>query len=149
MQCEDIGIAAHSDVPVLIASDHALDREHCARTIHEQSRRARHPFVRFSAAALNARDGTVCRLLRDRFQQARGGTLFIDDVARLGAIGQRELSDLLERSIGSPPGRDVRILAGASRLLDSRRTAGAFNEALFYRLNEIRLDLAERQSPDT
>ncbi len=144
---EDIRIAARTLVPVLITSDRAPQREYCARMIHERSGRARRPFVRFSAGALNGRDGAVRRVLRDRFAQARGGTLFIDNVARLGPSGQHELSLLLEESLRAHPDRDVRILAGASRQLDDRRSSGAFNECLFYRLNAIRLDLAGEQRP--
>ena len=144
MQGELIGIAARTHVPVLITSDRAPQRELCARVIHERSGRASRPFVRFGPGALNARDGAVCRLLRDRFEQARGGTLFIDDVSRLRSRGQRELLLLLENNLRARSDREVRILAGTSRQLDDRRTSGAFNASLFYRLNEIRVDLAER-----
>lgn len=145
MHGEDIRLAARSDFPVLIASDRAEDREACARTIHVQSGRSSRPFVRFGDAALSARDRDVGRRLRDQFERARGGTLFIDDVARLGPGGQLELSHLIERRISSSDG-SVRILAGASPELDDRRTAGGFNPLLFYRLNQIRLDLAAPQS---
>ena len=146
MHREDIALAACSDIPVLIASDRAEDREACAREIHEQSGRTDRPFVRFSGAALSAQDREVCRRLRDQFECARGGTLFIDDIARLGPGGQRELSHLLERRIASPARGGARILAGAGSDLDDRRTTGGFNPSLYYRLNEIRLDLAATKS---
>ena len=83
--------------------------------------------------------------LRDRFNQAIGGSLFIEDVAALTAPAQQELLALLtcERARSSASGTVgaiPRIIAGASRHLDDDRDARTFSEMLFYRLNIIHID---------
>jgi DNA-binding NtrC family response regulator len=81
------------------------------------------------------------------FEQAPGGTLFIDDMSRLSRQGQEQLLLRLEHNalgqLGESNwagGRRVRVIAGASRVLLAAVAANAFSETLYYRLNLIHVD---------
>ena len=154
----EIRLASTVDVPVLVTSPKRDERDLCARLIHATSQRGSGPFVTFSAemtAALqmHARGASRRRhhdesILRHRIERARGGTLFIDDVLSLTARAQRVLLDLLDerapiRTVDSAAGRpSVRVIAGASHCANTERSRVAFNEAVFYRLNVLHLDLS-------
>jgi CBS domain-containing protein len=129
----DLRLAAQSDVTVLITAPSRRVRLDCARLIHDGGPCGDGPFV-------TAPDGAV---VRQQFERARGGTLFIEDVASLTAEGQAELFLLLEDgSAGAARaslGGVARIIAGASHPLMPRIQAGAFSDALFYRLNVIHI----------
>jgi DNA-binding NtrC family response regulator len=148
----DLRIAARLRVPVLVTGGTHEDRDMCARIIHARGDRARGPFVVVSDRNIgthgdrSAVSSGQALMLRRQFEQARGGTLFIDDVAALTAEAQGQLLFLLEeRTRGGDgpitPAGDVRIIAGARRHLDRERAKGVFSEALFYRLNIVHLDL--------
>ncbi|MGE5243760.1 MAG: sigma 54-interacting transcriptional regulator [Betaproteobacteria bacterium] len=152
---DDIRLAARVDVPALITARSRRDRETCARLIHVNGARGRGPFVTFFDDGARAHvehssafRGRECRcdvaILRHRFEQADGGTLFVDDVATFASDAQTALLRLLDARASTAADRharadrhDVRIIAGASRSLDAERAAGTFREVLFYRLNII------------
>jgi DNA-binding NtrC family response regulator len=155
---DDLELASRTDVPVLITAECPHQRETCARRIHTSRRQEQGPFVVFSIDALSPCTGapsasTARRAhddgvsLRQQFDQARGGTLFIDDITSLTSGGQAQLCCLLEEYSFPPPvtGRSetpsVRIIAGASRHLEAERATGIFCEPLFYRLNVVHFDL--------
>ncbi len=154
----DIRLASMVDVPVLVTSPKRDERDLCARLIHATSQRGSGPFVIFSpemTAALQMHARATSRrrhhdesILRHRIERARGGTLFIDDVLNLTAKAQQVLLDLLDEraplaSIAPSAARpSVRVIAGASHHANTERTRGAFNDAVFYRLNVLHLDLS-------
>ena len=151
---EDLRLAARVDVPVLVTADNRDHRNMCARLIHDIGIAGGGPFVTFSTGGLSiVSSGPRDReeeVLRRQFERARGGTLFIDDIAVLRADVQAQLLSLLEervrhessiRSSGGP----VRVVAGASRHLDMERATGAFCTPLFYRLNLIHINLIPRR----
>jgi two-component system C4-dicarboxylate transport response regulator DctD len=131
---DDVPLAAGTSVPVLITSSSGERRELCARLIHAMSARARGPFVTFSPS------GTHPVVAAHLFDQARDGTLFLDDIAALSQDAQTQLLDLW----GGEAVRRVRVLSGASRHLTEDRAKGSFSEPLFYRLNVLHLDLTGR-----
>ena len=157
---DDLRLAARVDVPVLVTADSRRQRNMCARLIHD-SRGYDRPFVTFS---VNERGAVVEKangswrvhdrediVLRRQFELARGGTLFIDDIADLRAAAQALLHLLLDERLphlpsGRPSGR-VRLVAGASRHLDTERATGAFCASLFYRLNLIHIDFIPQARP--
>jgi len=151
---EDLRLAARVDVPVLVTADSRDHRSLCARLIHDIGIAGGGPFVTFSTGGLSIvssspRD-TDETVLRRQFEQARGGTLFIDDIATLRAAVQAQLLSLLEervryQSSTRSSGGTVRVVAGASRHLDTDRATGAFCTPLFYRLNLIHINLIPRQ----
>lgn len=155
---DDIRLAARLQTPVLVTAQDSRERELCARLIHASGDRCRGPFVMLaldealadrpgSAAAARALDDGAA--IRHQFDEARDGTLFIDDVAILSAKGQQQLLSLLNEPsslrspvpTGSKGDHNARVIAGASRHLAAERSAGAFCEQLFYRLNAIHIDL--------
>lgn len=151
---DNITLAAQVRVPVLITAENRNRRSMCARLIHAHGLCGLGPFVTFSgngagppvadsAAAVRRDDETF----RHLFDQARGGTLFIEDAATLSRETQAVLLALLDElaphhsSTVLPAERTVRLITGASRELDDARANGAFCELLFYRLNVVRVDL--------
>ena len=127
----------------------------CARLIHD-SRGYERPFVTFSVddpgAVVEKSNGSwrvydrEDIVLMRQFELARGGTLFIDDIALLRVATQSLLHSLLDERIRQasserPAGGRVRVVAGASRHLDAELATGAFCTPLFYRLNLIHIDL--------
>ncbi|MFW5734315.1 MAG: sigma 54-interacting transcriptional regulator, partial [Oceanidesulfovibrio sp.] len=82
-----------------------------------------------------------------RFQQARGGTIFLDEIAELAPSLQVKLLRVLQEKqyepLGSvrPEPADVRIVAATNRDLDSLVAAEEFRQDLFYRLNVVRLTI--------
>ena len=159
---EDIRLAAQLRVPVMVTAANRDQRELYARLVHASDNGGRGPFVTYSANGVSAnleassssplaRHGGDDGLLRRRFGQARGGTLFLDDVAMLTAELQARLFALVDEqlaphseSTAPPAGHRVRIIAGASRHLYAERAAGLFCEPLFYRLNVIHIDLTNQ-----
>jgi len=159
---DDLCLAAQVHVPVLVTAASRNHRDMCARIIHASGARALGPFVTFpgngaaapvaGASSCPDEDGpaSAVRLCR-QFEMARGGTLFVDDIATLTAdVQQQLLSLLLERALphansnAKPVRFDVRIIAGASRHLDAERATGAFCEPLFYRLNIVHVAFTDR-----
>lgn len=161
---ETIRLAAQVHVPVLVTSEDPEQRHLCARLIHASGGRCRGPFVTFpvngqhdattthSSVPRVAGGSGIDTDLRHRFDQARGGTLFIDDVCALTAAAQAQLLAFLDEQVPVPYSSvpfaepDVRIVAGASRHVDTERAAGAFSQALFYRLNVIHGDLGNERA---
>src|SRR5262249_34892679 len=82
------------------------------------------------------------------FERAHGGTLFIDELSELPMDLQQRLLRAIERGEiqrlrGQGPVRvDVRVVAAASGDIKAQVEAGKFRDDLYYRLAEIRLDLA-------
>lgn len=152
---EDLRLAARVDVPVLVTADSRDHRNLCARLIHDIGVYGGGPFVTFSIDDEDeAAEEAKVAMLRREFERARGGTLFVDDIAMLRAATQAQLLSLLEERVrhGSAvaPSDSVRIVAGASRHLDAEREAGAFCTPLFYRLNLIHINLIPRhEDPET
>jgi len=145
---------AATDATVLIVGETGTGKELVARAIHQRSRRAKGPLVKFNCAAIpetllaselfgherGAFTGAVERR-KGRFEQANGGTLFLDEIGELPAGLQVLLLRVLqehefERLGGSEPVRvDVRIVAATNSDLNEKVRAGQFRSDLFYRLN--------------
>jgi DNA-binding NtrC family response regulator len=150
LQDADIQLAVCTHVPVLITCASASKREECARLIHAQSGAADGPFVTFRNAGSAESTPAGLRIPTDRvsingalghrFEEARQGTLFIEDIAGLTVDAQLELLSLLDTPSRQPHDGAVRVVAGASHHLDAERRSGAFNDRLFYRLNVIHVD---------
>jgi DNA-binding NtrC family response regulator len=165
----DLMCAAHSHVPVLLTASCQLDREVCARLIHKHSSPSRDGFVvircrdAFGGNGNNGhgyhRPSSVDETHRspDPFdldravEQARGGTVFLDEIQQLSMDQQQFLYSALEGEpregdASSPAWRNVRIICGASRSLSHQVADGRFMESLYYRLNMIHVDVRPPQS---
>jgi DNA-binding NtrC family response regulator len=152
--------AAPSRATVLIRGESGTGKELVARAIHEASPRRDKPFIAVNCAALNIQlieselfghekgaftGATEQR--QGRFEQAHGGTLFIDEVAEIPAEVQVKLLRILqERTIERVGGGiaievDVRLISATHQNLEQRVQEGTFREDLFYRLNVVAIEL--------
>ncbi len=153
---ERMSRAAKSVATVLIRGESGTGKEVAARAIHDQSARAKGPFVAVHCAALpdtlleselfgyekGAFTGAAKRK-PGRVELAAGGTLFLDEIGDVSAQVQVKLLRLLQekefqRLGGTAPERvDVRFIAATHRDLEAGVARGEFREDLFYRLNVI------------
>ena len=151
---------AGADVPVLLEGETGTGKEVVAEAIHEASPRSRGPFVvldctTVSSALLEAElfgheRGAFTGAVSARvglFEEANGGTLFIDEIGDLDISLQAKLLRALERKevrrVGSSNivKLDVRIVAATRRDLDREVQARRFRDDLFYRLAVARVEL--------
>jgi two-component system nitrogen regulation response regulator NtrX len=165
---ELIARVAPTDARVLITGESGVGKELVAAAIHSGSSRRDKPFVRVNCAAIprdlvesemfgherGAFTGASERRI-GRFELAHTGTLFLDEVADLGAEAQAKLlraieAHEIERVGGGKPIRiDVRILAATNKDLSRAVQTGHFREDLFFRLNVIPVPVPPlRERPD-
>ncbi len=157
---EMMQLAAPSTATILLLGESGTGKELFARAVHENSARAKEPFIPINCGAIpdslleselfgyekGAFTGAIARK-EGRFERASGGTLFLDEVGELTPSVQVKLLRVLqegeiERLGGSGPiPVDVRIVAGTNRDLKKRVEEGLFREDLFYRLNVVPITL--------
>ena len=150
-------IATRNDLPVVLSGESGTGKELFAHSIHGGSGRAAGPFVVVNCGAIPAElveaelfgyePGTFTGGRREgnsgRFEDACGGTIFLDEVSELPPSAQAALLRLLqEREVvrlgGSTPRKvDVRVLAATNRPLDEEIRAKRFRKDLYYRLNVL------------
>jgi len=132
---------AGTDLTVLIEGESGTGKERVARTIHDSGRRATAPFVTVSLAGV-ASAQIDCDLFGPggKFEQAKGGTLFLEDLDEMPGDAQTRLAGMLHSD--EPSERpNVRIIAAAQRSLAALTRQGAFRQDLFYRLNVVAIRL--------
>ena len=151
---------AQTDSTVIITGESGTGKELIARAIHGASGRAQGPFVSVSCATFPEHllenelfghvKGAFTGALAARkglFEEAHGGTFFLDEIGEAPLPIQTKLLRVLEersiRRLGDnrPIAVDVRILAATNRDLATAVQDKAFREDLFYRLNVIRIHL--------
>jgi two-component system nitrogen regulation response regulator GlnG len=128
---------AGADLTVLIEGESGVGKERVARAIHDHSRRAAGPFVPVSVAG--AASVQIERELfgaAGKFAQAKGGTLFLEDIDELSAEAQTRLAGLLH-ALEPDATTDARLIVAAQRNLATLVRQGSFRQDLFYRLNVI------------
>ena len=151
---EQIRAVAKWTTTVLIRGESGTGKELVASAIHYNSLRAEKPFIRLNCAALSdqlleselfghdkgAFTGAADHRL-GRFEQADGGSLFLDEIGEISAPFQAKLLRVLQEGeferVGSSKTRtvDIRIIAATNRNLEEDVAAGKFREDLYYRLN--------------
>ena len=157
---EILPVVAASDATVLVEGSTGTGKDLLAKVIHNTSKRAKKPMVKVNCAALpdNLLESEMFGYVRGaftgadrdkpgRFQEADGGTIFLDEIGDLPLSLQAKLLRVLEDKEFYPLGSrkttkvDVRIIASTNQGLESLVEEKRFREDLFYRLNVIRLEL--------
>lgn len=152
--------AANVDVPVLITGETGTGKDLLASGIHRRSQRKDRPFVAINTGAMapeliaseifgherGAYTGAQdCR--PGIFEQAQGGTVFLDEIASMDGKTQISLLRVLEeksfRRVGGVKtiSADVRIIAAANEDLEKNVAEKRFREDLFYRLNVFHINV--------
>jgi len=151
---------ARTNSSVIITGETGTGKELVAGAIHYNSARSTGPFVRVNCAALpeqlleselfgyepGAFTGAE-KLRIGRFEQANGGTIFLDEVADMSLYTQAKVLRVLQEKeferLGSSETvkTDVRIISATNRDLLERMSKGLFREDLYYRLNVVTIHL--------
>ncbi len=153
---EIISKVAPTDARVMIYGENGTGKELVARAIHENSPRARGPFIEVNCAAIPSEliesqlfgheKGSFTSAIKQRkgdFEQAGGGTLFLDEIGDMSLSAQAKvLRALQENKITRVGGEkeipvDVRVIAATNKQLDKEIIKGTFREDLYHRLSVI------------
>ena len=159
---EMINVVAATDATILIEGATGTGKDLLAKVIHSASRRFDKPFVKVNCAAIPDNllesemfgyvKGAFTGAERDktgRFQEADGGTIFLDEIGDLPLALQAKLLRVLEDKefyrLGSrhTVKVNVRIISASNRNLESLVAKRLFREDLYYRLNVFRIELPE------
>lgn len=155
---EFIRQAGPSEATVLVLGESGTGKELIAQALHDASQRAKNAMVKVNCAALPGElleselfgyvKGAFTGAVRDkpgRFQLARGGTIFLDEVGELPLPLQAKLLRVLQEKVVEPLGGvhsvnvDVRIIAATNRNLKQAVQRGEFREDLYFRLNVLEI----------
>jgi nitrogen regulation protein NR(I) len=157
---KEIGRIATKPVNVLIRGETGTGKELIARAIYQHSDRANAPFVDINCAAIpetlleselfGYERGAFTGAQRQRigrFEQANGGTIFLDEIGDIPLATQVKLLRVLqEKSLQRLGGQetirvDVRVLAATNHDLETAIQEKTFREDLYYRLNVVAITL--------
>ncbi len=164
----DAAVIAPAETRVLITGESGAGKEIVAELIHRWSPRAHGPLIKVNCAAVpenllesewfghekGAFPGAAQRRI-GRFEEAGGGTIFLDEIGDLPLPLQAKLLRIINdgafRRLGADREvrADARILAATNRDLEAQIAAGRFREDLFYRLNVMEVHLPPlRERPE-
>lgn len=162
-----IAKVAPTDARVMITGPNGSGKELVAKWVHEQSNRAKAPFIEVNCAAIPSElieselfgheKGSFTSAVKQRigkFEQANGGTLFLDEIGDMSASAQAKVLRALQEGRITRVGGDkdikvnVRVLAATNKDLKAEIDANHFREDLFHRLAVILIkvpQLADRK----
>jgi DNA-binding NtrC family response regulator len=151
-----IDLISQTDTRVLITGDNGTGKEVVARQIYQNSPRADKPFIEVNCAAIPSElieselfgheKGAFTTAIKQRvgkFEQADGGTIFLDEIGDMSLSAQAKVLRCLQENVISPVGSDklikinVRVLAATNKNLQEEIKKGNFREDLFHRLNVV------------
>ena len=157
---KQVGRVANTNLPVLLTGESGTGKELVASAIHHRSSRSEHPFVTVNCAAIPADlieaelfghvRGSFTGADRDRrglWEEADGGTIFLDEITETNSSFQVKLMRTLQvgeiRRIGSDQTQkvNVRVIAASNRNVEQLVSAGRFRNDLFYQLNAVSIVL--------
>ncbi|MCB1563681.1 MAG: sigma-54-dependent Fis family transcriptional regulator [Alphaproteobacteria bacterium] len=152
--------AAACDLPVLLTGETGTGKEMFARAIHGEGSRAGQPFIAVNCGAIPEKlvestlfghekgsfTGAVSKAT-GKFQEASGGTVFLDEIGELPLDAQVKLLRVLQQhevepvGAGRPVPVNVRVVSATNRDLVEEVRAGRFREDLYFRLNVLHIGL--------
>lgn len=141
---------------ILIVGEHGTGKELIARAIHEYSNRSDSPFIKVNCAAIpedlieselfghekGSFTGATAKRI-GKFEQADGGTIFLDEVGDMSLKTQAKVLRVLQEEELTRVGGNknievnVRVISATNKNLEDEIKAGNFREDLYYRLNVI------------
>ena len=158
---------APTDITVLVSGESGVGKENIPRIIHQNSRRKSNKYFAINCGAIP--EGTIDSELfghekgsftganemrRGYFEEADGGTIFLDEIAELPLASQAKLLRVLQSGefirVGSSKvlKTDVRVVAATNVNLLHAVSKGKFREDLYYRLNAVSISMpALRERP--
>lgn len=156
---------ARLDSSILVTGPSGVGKEVVADLIHRSSPRTARPLVKVNCAAIpvtlveselfghekGAFTGAARRRV-GRFEQAQGGTIFLDEIAEVPLEVQVKLLRVLQEKVIQPVGSnegvslDVRVIAATHVDLKAAMSSGRFREDLYWRLNVIRIEVPPLQA---
>lgn len=155
-----IGRVAHTDATVLVRGESGTGKELAARAIYQHSSRSQAPLMIVNCAAIpetlleselfgheqGAFTGAQSRRI-GKFQQAHGGTIFLDEIGDIPLSIQAKILRVLQEKNFERLGSndtirvDVRVIAATNRDLERAIASGEFREDLYHRLNVVTIRL--------
>lgn len=155
-----VELVAPTKFSVLILGESGTGKEYIARMIHELSQYKDGPFIPVDCGSLSKElapselfghlKGSFTSAIADKkgvFEQAKGGTVFLDEVGNLPYEVQMQLLRALQEQKVRPVGSatdihvDVRILAATNENLEQAIEEGRFRQDLFHRINEFSVEV--------
>jgi DNA-binding NtrC family response regulator len=147
---------ASTDARVLITGSNGTGKELVARRLHEKSNRSEGPFIEVNCAAIPSElieselfgheKGAFTSAVKQRkgkFEQASGGTIFLDEIGDMSLSAQAKVLRALQESVITRVGGDsqikvdVRVVAATNKNLTREIEANNFREDLYHRLSVI------------
>lgn len=155
-----IELIAPTNMSVLITGESGTGKEYVAKIIHKKSKRSDKPFMAIDCGAISRelgvselfghKKGAFTSAVNDKqgiFEEANGGTIFLDEIGNLSLEIQMQLLRALQerkiRAVGSTKEItiDVRVLSATNENLLGAISEGRFREDLYHRINEFSLEV--------
>jgi two-component system response regulator HydG len=157
---EQTQLVAPTDMSVLIQGETGSGKEYIARMIHQNSNRKSKKFIAIDCGAIpkelaaselfGHKKGSFTGAIADKsgyFEQADGGTIFLDEIGNLSYETQVKLLRAIQQKIVTRVGDtssipiNVRIISATNTNLAVHAREGEFREDLYHRINEFKLEL--------
>jgi DNA-binding NtrC family response regulator len=151
---------ADTQATILVTGESGTGKSLMAKYIHSQSTRQKKPFVKISCGSLSETlleselfghvRGAFTGAIRDKkgkFEEAQGGTIFLDDINSASPNLQVKLLRVLQEKViervggNTPIHTDVRIITATNTSLKEEVAKGNFREDLYYRINVVSLNI--------
>ena len=151
---------APTDISLLVTGETGTGKELVARELHSRSNRRDKPFVSINCGAIpenlleselfGHKKGAFTGAVADKqgkFEDANTGTLFLDEIGEMPMNLQVKLLRVLQQReierVGEGKARpvDIRVVSATNKNLEEEIASGRFREDLFYRLNEVHVEL--------